>query len=75
MKPIRRHLRRAQAQLNHTRGHLLSARRRCITKGCGSACISALSQALAENHHAHEQIDDIATMLEATNPHFKPRRQ
>lgn len=75
MKTIRRHLRRTQAQLNHARGHLLSARRRAIARGCGSACLAALSQALAQNHHAHEEIDDIAAMLDATNPHYKPRRQ
>ncbi|MBA7592680.1 hypothetical protein ES708_34873 [subsurface metagenome] len=74
MKAIRRRLKRSQAHLNHTRGHLLSARRRAIAKGCGSTCIAAFSQALADNHHAHEEIDDIAALLDATNPHMRPWR-
>ncbi len=74
MKAIRRHLKRAQAQLNHSRGHLLSARRLAIAKGCGSTCIAATSKALAENHHAHEEIDEIAALLDATNPHYTPPR-
>ncbi|GAI13704.1 unnamed protein product [marine sediment metagenome] len=72
MKAIRRHLKRAQAHLNRSRGHLLSARRLVIAKGCGSSCIAATTKALADNHLAHEDIDQIANLLEATNPHYKP---
>ncbi len=74
MKAIRRHLKRSQAHLNHSRGHLLSARRLAIAKGCGSSCIAATTKALAENHHANEEIDEIAALLDATNPHMRPWR-
>ncbi|MBA7639366.1 hypothetical protein ES703_47024 [subsurface metagenome] len=74
MKAIRRHLKRAQAQLNRSRSHLLSARRLVIAKGCASSCIAATTKALTDNHLAHEDIDEIANLLEATNPHMRPWR-
>lgn len=74
MKAIRRELKRAQAQLYRARRRLERARRLAIEKGCGSSCIAALSKALADNAEGHQHIDEIAAVLDATNPHFKPRR-
>ncbi len=72
MKAIRRHLKRAQTQLGRSRGHLLSARRLVIAKGCGSSCIAATTKALANNAHARAQIAELAALLDATNPHYRP---
>jgi len=70
MKPIRRHLRRAQLHLSRARRSLRTAQRLAIETGSGSTCIAALSVALTQNAEAHQHIDDIAALPGATKPHM-----